>query len=458
MTTTAAGGRTAAESSTSPGPVRRLAGPRTGGATEGRVVRRAVVRFAVVGGLSMLLVAVPAVLAIRAIARDHAVERGALNGMLWASTTLAPLVDNDVLAGRPGAAAGLDAAVRRRQTVREVVRVKVWADDGRIVYSDEERLVGRTFAATEAVQEARSSGVAVAEFDSAESDENVFEPGGERFIEVYAPVTAASGDELVFEVYYPDDGVVAEERELLLSVVPVALVALLLLQLAQLPSALVMARRIERDEAARRRLVEQSAAASDLERRRVARDLHDEVIQDLAGVGYTLESLADRVPGENGVQLARARDIAQRDVELLRDMLTEIYPADLDDLGLAGAVELHAAPLRQQGTQVRVRVPREVRLDRTASTLLYRVAREALTNVDKHAAATRVDVVLEVGPRAAVLTVSDDGAGFDTAVPRAPGHVGLSLVRDTVREAGGELTLTSVPGHGTSVVASLPLA
>lgn len=421
----------------------------------GSVVRTALLRSALVGLLALALIATPTVLGMRWIARQHALEVQELRALALAVRTVAPLVDRAVLDGEPRALERLDAVVRARISDGSIVRIKVWDADGRVVYSDATDLVGRRFDLEPSVVDLLSSGGATAVVERVESAENLFEPRGTQLVEVYAAATAPTGDPVLVEAYFPMDGVHQLEGDLLMRILPLGLGALGLLVLIQLPMAASLARRVEREHAASRRLLQQAVAASDLERRRIARDLHDDVIQDLSGVAYALESTASRVDDSTRPLIGRTCDIVQRDVRTLREMLAELYPADVDSLGLAGAVTLLAEPLRAHGTTVRIDVP-DVEVDGTSALLLYRVAREALTNVAKHADADEVDVTLTDRGDAVVLSVRDDGRGFAGDGWSGRGHLGLRLVQDTVAEAGGSVRISSREGVGTCVTVSLP--
>jgi two-component system, NarL family, sensor kinase len=149
--------------------------------------------------------------------------------------------------------------------------------------------------------------------------------------------------------------------------------------------------------------------------------------------------------------------VVRRAVGNLRGVLSELYPVQLDDLGLEAAVQELAQPLRAAGIRVDVQMPGDVELDRTTSVLIYRVAREALRNVEKHAGAGLVTVALRVAGDEAVLTVTDDGRGFDPDAAGPRGHLGLHLVRDTVTEVGGQVVITSAPGVGTRLEMCVPV-
>jgi signal transduction histidine kinase len=438
-----------------PGPAAALPWERPAPAGAQSHVRAAVRRFVVVGVISFALVSVPTVLGMLAIARNNALEVAKEQGIRLASSTIAPLVTQGVVDGDPAAVHRLDQVVDARMSDGSVVRVKVWDVDGRVLYSDVPELIGKQYPLQDWMVDLLRDGGATADIETLDDEENEAAPRHDSLVEVYALGTAATGHKLVFEAYFPLDPVQEQERTLLVQMLPLGVAALLLLLLVQLPSALRLARTVERGDAAKGRLLRQAVAASDLERRRIARDLHDDVIQDLAGVAYALESAEPRLDGDARPLVARARDIVRRDVASLREMLAELYPADLDSLGLPSAIDELAEPLRRAGVEVAVDVP-DVRVDRTSATLLYRVARESLTNVAKHAGARRVEVRLVDRPSDLVLTVLDDGRGFDASGDSARGHLGLRLVRDTVAEAGGSVEVTSTEGVGTCIAVHLP--
>src|SRR5690606_30698345 len=147
-------------------------------------------------------------------------------------------------------------------------------------------------------------------------------------------------------------------------------------------------------------------------------------------VSYALESVEARV--EDGVRptMTHAGAVLRESVRDLRGMLTEIYPADLDIMGFAQAIDRLADPLRAQGVEVAVSVPEVLAVGPVRATLLYRVAREALANTLKHAAATSVTVRLRREGTDVVLVIADDGVGFDLAgvgsdrTADSPGSVG----------------------------------
>jgi two-component system, NarL family, sensor kinase len=436
----------------------RAPGPEVDRDVERSEVRNAVARFLLTGLVTLAVVAAPATLVMQHIVRGHTLRGLEATTELMADDMMAPLLDDRFFARDPQAVDLVDRVVRGRVAGGDVVRITLWSRSGVILHSTATWLTGEHFPEHEWGDSVLVDGEVVANLEDRGLSVHDYERGLGEFVEVNAPFVAASGDDLILEAYFPARVVHAQQRDLLLSLLPAGLATLVALQLAQLPPAVRLARRIQGLQATRRRLLRQAAAASDLERRRIARDLHDEVIQDLAGASYALESLEGRLDAGVRGELERSRGIVRSSVGTLRGMLTELYPADLDSLGLPGAVDRLAAPLRRRGIDVRVVVPDDVPLAPMSATLLYRVAREALTNALKYAEPRLVTVTVVAHGHTVVLEVADDGVGFDTSAPTPEEHLGLRLIRDTVSEAGGHVTVHSAPGEGTRVTTTIPLA
>jgi signal transduction histidine kinase len=305
-------------------------------------------------------------------------------------------------------------------------------------------------------RELLDGGPGTASLESQHEVENEFESASGELVEVYVSSSAVDGTRLIFEAYYDDGPVRDGQQAVLYSMIPPLLLSLAALQLAQLPPAIRLAREIQKHQVSRNRLLRRSVEASDLERRRIARDLHDEVIQDLSGLGYALESEELHGPPEQRPVLSVARKILQESVRALRAMISELYPPDLEQLGLKTSLERLVEPHRERGLAVQVLIPDDVQLDRGSAALLYRVAREALSNSAKHSGATEVMLALRMDELGSEISIADNGAGFDETQAAAEGHVGLRLLRDTIREAGGALHVLSVPGAGTTVTAWCP--
>jgi len=201
-----------------------------------------------------------------------------------------------------------------------------------------------------------------------------------------------------------------------------------------------------------------SIAAAEDERRRWARELHDETLQALGALKVLLSG-ASRLEDADAVRdaLATASEQLGSDIASLRGIIAELRPAALDQLGLAPAL----SSLRQRttvasGLDVRIEVQLgATQLSSELETTVYRIVQESLTNAARHAAAERVDVLVCCDGHALSIAVTDDGSGFDPAT--AVQGYGLQGIRERVELAGGELEVTAATPSGTSVRATLPL-
>jgi signal transduction histidine kinase len=192
------------------------------------------------------------------------------------------------------------------------------------------------------------------------------------------------------------------------------------------------------------------------ERNRVARELHDSVTQNLFGVVLAAEAastLIDRDPGAARVQLDRVRELARAGMEELRSLIFELRPAALADEGLAPTLRKHVGVLRRVYQQdIALKVAGAPRPGSPGDGDVLRIAQEALHNALRHAHASRIDVALEARDGRLVLTVADDGVGFDPAAAAVRGRrLGLTSMEERARALGGTLAIDSRPGEGTRV-------
>ena len=420
----------------------------------------ALTRFLLVGFASLVLVAIPTVILFGNIAKDRALKAATENWRNLSIHLVAPQTTAGVIARDQAALARIDAIVRPGIRDGSIVRIKIWDMTGRVLYSNEPKLIGRVYPLPEAASLLHSSNPSVAEVSTLKSPENEFDRDlvQQELVEVYTLARASTGQQLIFEAYFPTRSFNDEEHDLLAQMAPVGLAGLIVLNLAQLPSALNLARRVQRSRKSRERLLVHAAAAADHERRLLAQELHDDVIQDLAGVGYALSSLDQHLDETIRPVIAQIGTTVCRDVALLRDMVTQLYPRSLAPQSLATSLNDLGISLRQAGVNVTVEVDEQLTLDETTATLVYRVTRESMHNAEKHAQPRNVDVRLSRARSRTVLTVIDDGRGFEPNVPPAPGHIGMKLTRDTVAEAGGTFVVDSGIGRGTRVELSLPEA
>ncbi|MHA7278450.1 sensor histidine kinase [Arthrobacter sp. MDT2-2] len=422
--------------------------------TERREVRAAIARFLTVGFLALVLVATPVAFWIRAEAERHALANARDMTQRMANNVVGPLITNQLLAQDPAALESLDQRLAPWLANGHVTRIKVWDEHGRVVYSDVKSLIGREFEQEEWARLLLAGGPATATLESQTAEENEYEAGSGELVEVYVLSTSQTGAPMIFETYSSGEGVRREQQAVLMGMIPPTLLSLAVLQVAQLIPAVRLARRIQDHQATRTALLRNAIEASDQERRHIAGELHDEVIQDLSGLAYAMESEERRGPASLGPVFTNARIMLQNDVRILRAMTSELYPPDLDELGLEASLMRLEAPLVERGIAFTVDIPDKLVLDRDHTVLVYRAAREALVNATKHSSARSVDIRIRQTSRQTQITVSDDGVGFDPNEPRPEGHFGLRILGDTIRQAGGTLDIHSAPDVGTSVIAT----
>jgi signal transduction histidine kinase len=208
-------------------------------------------------------------------------------------------------------------------------------------------------------------------------------------------------------------------------------------------------------ERAHERFVEQVVAAQEAERRRLAGDIHDGISQRLVSLGYHLDA-ADQTVRDDPVyaaeQIVLARNLANLAMDEARAAVGGLRPPVLDDLGLAGGLASLARSVPDLHADLELA---EQRLPEHIEVALYRIAQEALQNVQKHAGAASTRLSFQVQGDTARLEVRDDGAGF-TPEPGLGGY-GLNSMAERAELIGGRLTIRSRPGSGTSVVAVVPI-
>ncbi len=217
--------------------------------------------------------------------------------------------------------------------------------------------------------------------------------------------------------------------------------------------AVDLSQRIARD--ALRRIVE----AQELERKRLARELHDETGQALSSIILGLRALDERVEGDEAKEaVAEVRELVVATLQDVRRLAVELRPKVLDDFGLVAAVERLAETFAAQ-TGISVRFEsglRDERLSPEVESALYRIVQESLTNIVKHSRASNVSVVLVRKPSAVAAVIEDDGRGFDPATVR-DGGIGLVGMRERVALLDGRLLVESSEGSGTTLVAEVPI-
>jgi two-component system sensor histidine kinase UhpB len=219
---------------------------------------------------------------------------------------------------------------------------------------------------------------------------------------------------------------------------------------------LAFLRMMRRLEAERRRAGSAALQAQEQERARVARDLHDEVNQSLTGLLLRLEAVRESAPPELEGELAETRALANQAMRELLSLARQLRPTALDDLGLAAAIGGQVEQMARGGMEAELGARGDLSsLADDAQLVVYRVAQEALSNAARHSGADRVEVgVRRLDGGGVELIVGDNGRGF--AFDESEGGLGIAGMRERALLIGGELTIESRPGRGTTVRLTVP--
>ncbi len=211
---------------------------------------------------------------------------------------------------------------------------------------------------------------------------------------------------------------------------------------------------VELSERVGREAVGRLLEGQELERRRLARELHDETGQALASIKLGLKALEEQVGTE---PLALIRDLVSSALDDVRRLTVELRPPALDDFGLGAALERLTSIVGQRSTiDLNLNVSSDLKLPTDYDTALYRIVQESLTNIIKHADATSVSILVTRSGHSVRAVIEDDGKGFDPASVRA-GALGLVGMRERVSLLDGRFEIDSAPGRGTTLLVELPL-
>jgi two-component system, NarL family, sensor kinase len=424
---------------------------------EPHVVRDALVRYVASALIAVGLISILGVILFRRSGQEEALRDAKDETRFAVAWAVRPALTDAVVRGDPKALARFDRTIRRRVlSSSSIVRIKLWTQDGRIVYSDEPRLVGARYPLTPEDREEFVGNRVDAEVSDLSKPENRFERSFGKLIEVYAALSTPTGTPVRYEAYYRSGYISARSRRIFREFAFVMLGALLLLAMIQLPLAWGLARRVRKGQQERSDLLQRAVDASDQERRRIAGDLHDGVVQNLAGVAYSLAAARADAPPNLEPTLDESAAETRRVIRELRGLLVEIYPPELQREGLEAALADLLAPCSARGLETELEVETGGELPPEIAAIFFRASQEALRNVLKHADARRVAVQVGRHDGAASLRVEDDGTGFDPAGRADGAHFGLRLLGDVVEETGGELTVDSEPGRGTTVRVEVP--
>ena len=386
-------------------------------------------------------------------ARDEAVADARITTDLLAHSVAEPAIPKGLVDGDPGAIDRFDRAVLSRLLVGDVRRIKIWRPDGTIVYSDETQLIGKRFKLDNEQLSVLHSGATEGGLSDLRRRENMFENEEGGLLEVYTRIDSPEGNPLLFEAYYSVATVQERATEVLTPFRRISTLGLLAILLLGVPMIGMLTLRLTRAGRARERLMERAVDSSEAERRRIARDLHDGVVQELAGTAFALSGSAREpgVPPELRSDLTRSSEALRRSLRQLRSLLVEIHPPGLNAAGLGAALEDLTAPAASVGITTSVSVSGVDGAPDHVVTLVWRVAQEAIRNAVRHAHASQLTVEVRGDERQVRLMVRDDGVGFDPAAPMPAQSYGLRGLQSLVEDGGGRVHVESGPGAGTTL-------
>ena len=427
-----------------------------------RSLGRVVTLFMLAGLGAFVLCGVGLTLAERHAALQEAVRDAEVTTTLLATRVVQPALPADP-AERLDADRGFDRVVRERVLGDPVTGVRITDETGLVVYSTEAGSVGRRIELSTEEREALQADAAVARRDDGASPTRLGLGRAGHFLDVSVGLTASSGQRLVLQTRQPYEVVWLTSRAVWLTLLPSMILALALLYLVKAAFAVRLARDLYGVQEEREQLLVTALAAADRERTLIASDLHDGVVQGLAGASYTLSDAANRSRSagqpEMADTLAATAGSLRQWVRELRSLIVTVTPPALHSEGLRATLTDLVATLEARGITVELDVQVSGALTDTGESLVYRVAQESIRNVVRHARATKVQLTVAEESGLLQLQVVDDGQGFDPSVSaRRQGSVGLNLLAALVHQRGGKLRVQSAAGQGTTVTLQLPVA
>jgi signal transduction histidine kinase len=421
--------------------------------------RMALLQFAVSSAVLLVVVATIGAVLLKRVATGEALQDARAVTVAYSEGVLREHINAAVLDGDPHALHALDAAVRARVLGRPIVRVKVWSPGGRIVYSDARPLIGRHFPLPADLREALHDDAVRADVSDLSLPENRLERGRGRLVEVYLPLRVADGRRVMVETYHPAGSIDAAAGRIWRTFLPVPVALLIALALAQLPLGWYHTRRSRKEADERERLARAAERNLQAERGRIATEVHRGVVQELAGVAYSLQAAAITPAAETSATelnalLRRGAAVCRRTMTVMRELLADETPPDAAGPDLDGALDALAAPLRARGVEVSVATP-DGGLPEDGARLVLQVARETLGNVQ--AGARSVRLVVTADECTVTLVVEDDGRAAGDGDRDGHRHAGMLRLADRFAERGGSVSIASERGRGTRISASLPL-
>jgi two-component system, NarL family, sensor kinase len=421
---------------------------------------RFVIAIVTVGLVAFLVVLVSGVAVVRQLAETQAVEQARALTLLDARLVQRQITDRMANPGDAIAVAAWAPLINPILPESPVERVKIWDEQGRIVYSDLPALMTSPAAPLgEEEREVLETGGVVAEVDDLSGEENVTEQGLTGPItEVYTKIETPNGTPLLFETYQSSEAIASSGREIAGTFTPVLILTLSVALLLEAALAITLIRRFRRSQREREALMQAAVDASFRERRRIAGDLHDGPVQEMAGLSLALSARAEATRDDNVRDaLMQAAGQVRSNLRTLRSAIVGVYPPNLEQMGLEAALSDLLARLPSQEISAHLSYDLDTDLEHRSSELLYRTSQEAIRNVQKHADASNVWVTVHRQNGQVSLSVEDDGRGGAAVNDQVgdSGRFGLAVLADIIRDAGGQMRLTS-NGTGTTVQVKVP--
>lgn len=424
-----------------------------------------VLRFVLSGLVAVVLVSVITAQVSRNVAVDIAIAEALDRSIDGARRVAEPVLFDSVIDGDPAALARVDEAIRSEMSSTSLVSVNVWTGDGTIVYSTEPRLIGEQFDLHDDQVAIFRGSDPLAEVTDPAAPENRFE-ADEKLLEVYVLSSTQEGTPLLYEAYYRYSGVTTMGRQISRRFAPVALGAVLVVELVQIPLAIRLARRLRSGQLRHERLIGHAMAASDAERRRIADGLHVGALQELVGSSMSLAAASRTADGADPCLDAASAGVRES-VKSLRSLLVDISPADVasGDLETAFAQLLERLDGHGVATDLVV-VSDGTLLGPNTTSLLYRTAQELVRDVLGDGTASSVRFELRVQNGSVEFAAVDNRAVDDcvtesaTVAPddaRAAGPTVATALSDLIHDAGGQLTTTRGVTFGRWTRVELPL-
>jgi two-component system, NarL family, sensor kinase len=399
------------------------------------------------------------------LAERHAALREAVRDAEVTSALLATRVVEHAMPRGPltrlEADQTFDRIVRERVAVAPITAVQIADETGLVVYATQSGSVGRRVELSASELNALRSGDTTASRSDGSSPTRLGSGSTDEDLNIGVGVRAPSGQPLLVRTAQPFEVTWLTSRAIWLTLLPSMILALALLYLVKAAFAFRLARDLHVVQGEREQLLVTALAAADRERTLIASDLHDGVVQGLAGASYTLSDAANqsRAGGQPAVAdtLTDTAGSLRRWVRELRSLIVTVTPPALHSEGLQATLTDLVATLEARGIDVELDVRVGGELTETAESLMYRVAQESVRNVVRHARASHVQLIVTEEDRWLQLQVNDDGQGFDpSASSRRQGSVGLDLLAALVQQRGGDLRVVSAAGQGTTVTLRLP--